>query len=149
MPCKVGRKPHCINVNHQIISEETAAHNYDLDSIITPVNVDVLEQLSRDSQYDDKETEFLVNRFRYGFDLEYTGPRNRRDNARNIPFQVGVGNKLDMWMKIMKEVKEKCYAGPYNKILFKYYVQSPISLVPKAGNKTRLIFHLSYDFGDL
>ena len=26
--------------------------------------------------------------------------------------------------------------------------QSPIDLVPKAGNKTRLIFHLSYDFND-
>ena len=25
-------------------------------------------------------------------------------------------------------------------------MQSPIGLVPKAGNKTRLIFHLSYDF---
>ena len=28
-----------------------------------------------------------------------------------------------------------------------YYVQSPLGLVPKAGNKTHLIFHLSYDFG--
>ena len=27
------------------------------------------------------------------------------------------------------------------------YVQSPIGLVPKAGGKTQLIFHLSYDFG--
>ena len=26
------------------------------------------------------------------------------------------------------------------------YIQSPIGLVPKAGNKTRLIFHLSYKF---
>ena len=26
-------------------------------------------------------------------------------------------------------------------------MQSPLGLVPKAGNKTRLIFHLSYDFG--
>ena len=25
-------------------------------------------------------------------------------------------------------------------------MQSPIGLVPKAGNKTRLIFHLSYNF---
>ena len=28
-----------------------------------------------------------------------------------------------------------------------YYVQSPLGLVPKSGNKTRLIFHLSYNFG--
>ena len=31
---------------------------------------------------------------------------------------------------------------------FEFYIQSPIGLVPKAGNKTRLIFHLSYDFGE-
>ena len=29
----------------------------------------------------------------------------------------------------------------------KYYMQLPFGLVPKAGNKTRLIFHLSFDFG--
>ena len=47
----------------------------------------------------------------------------------------------------MKEVKLKRYAGPFHKVPFKNFVQSPIGLVPKAGNKTRLIFHLSYDFG--
>ena len=48
----------------------------------------------------------------------------------------------------MKEVKLNRYAGPYRKeaIPFKHYVQLPIGLVPKAGNKTRLIFHLSFDF---
>ena len=50
----------------------------------------------------------------------------------------------------MKEVKLKRVAGPYDKIPFDNYIQSPIGLVPKAGtgDKTRLIFHLSYDFGD-
>ena len=33
---------------------------------------------------------------------------------------------------------------------FESYIQSPIGLVPKDGNKTRLIFHLSYPWnGDL
>ena len=31
---------------------------------------------------------------------------------------------------------------------YENYIQSPIGLVPKAGNKTRLIFHLSYNFSD-
>ena len=35
-------------------------------------------------------------------------------------------------------------AGPYEKIPFDNFVQSPIGLVPKSGNQTRLIFHLSY-----
>ena len=51
-----------------------------------------------------------------------------------------------MWNKIMKEVSLKRYAGPFTEIPFKNYVQSPIGLVPKAENQTRLIFHLSYDF---
>ena len=31
---------------------------------------------------------------------------------------------------------------------FDNFIQSPIGLVPKAGNKTRLIFHLSFKFGE-
>ena len=48
----------------------------------------------------------------------------------------------------MKEVKAGHYAGPFEKIPFTNYMQSPIGLVPKKGNKTRLIFHLSYEFKD-
>ena len=49
----------------------------------------------------------------------------------------------------MNEVKARRYAGLFKKqqLPFKNYVQSPIGLVPKAGGKTRLIFHLSFDFG--
>ena len=48
----------------------------------------------------------------------------------------------------MKEVKQNRYAGPFCKPPYKYFVQSPLGLVPKDnGRKTRLIFHLSYDFG--
>ena len=46
----------------------------------------------------------------------------------------------------MKEVNLKRYARPFKKIPFENFIQSPISLVPKAGGKTRLIFHLSYEF---
>ena len=46
----------------------------------------------------------------------------------------------------MKEVKACRLAGPFNSIPFNTYIQSPVGLVPKAGNQTRLIFHLSYNF---
>ena len=48
----------------------------------------------------------------------------------------------------MKEVNLKRYAGPFKKVPFESFIQSPVGLVPKAGMKdaTRLIFHLSYDF---
>ena len=48
----------------------------------------------------------------------------------------------------MKEVKAKRFAGSFDKIPFKNYIQSPIGLVPKLGNRTIFIFHLSYDFKD-
>ena len=52
-----------------------------------------------------------------------------------------------MWNKIMKEVEAKRVAGPFRKIPYKYFVQSPIGLVPKGNEmETHLIFHLSYDF---
>ena len=50
-----------------------------------------------------------------------------------------------LWNKVMKEVKAKRYAGPFTKIPFDHYIQSPIGLVPKDGGKDmRLIFHLSH-----
>ena len=49
----------------------------------------------------------------------------------------------------MKEVKLKHYAGPFKeKPPFEYFMQSSIGPVPKADDQTRLIFHLSYDFGE-
>ena len=48
----------------------------------------------------------------------------------------------------MKEVGEKRIVGPFAEIPFANYIQSPIGLVPKAGGKTRLIFHLSFAFSE-
>ena len=99
-----------------------------------------------DSKYDREKTEFLLDGITNGFDLGYRGPQNRCDTSANLPFR-GVGDKTELWNKIMKEVKNKRYAGPFRAIPYSSYMQSPIGLVPKAGNQTRLIFHLSYDFG--
>ena len=98
--------------------------------------------------YDSTETKFLVSGFKKGFDLGYRGPTNRQNMSSNIPFTKGVGNAAEMWNKIMKEVGEKCIAGPFAEIPFANYIQSPIRLVPKAGGKTRLIFHLSFAFSE-
>ena len=121
--------------------------NFDLYNLVTPVNVDVLEQLLRESSYDETETEFLINGFRNGFSIGYRGPLNRQSRSRNIPFTVG--NKEILWLKLLKEVGLKRVAGPFNSIPFRFYMQSPIGLVPKDnGQDTRLIFHLSFDFPD-
>ena len=47
----------------------------------------------------------------------------------------------------MKEIEAKRFAGPFETIPCEcYYIQSPVGLVPKAGGKMRLTFHLSYNF---
>ena len=122
--------------------------NLDVTNIITPINVDKLERLLTESQYDKDKTNYLINGFRCGFDIGYRGPKIRRDFSSNIPIRVG--SKVELWNKVMKEVKLKRYAGPfaYEDIPFNNLMQSPIGLVPKdGGRQTRLIFHLSYDFG--
>ena len=97
-----------------------------------------------ESNYQKDESQYLVDGFSFGFDLHYMGPTNRQDTSRNLPFHVG--NHEELWSKIMKEVKLGRFAGPFKEIPYKNYVQSPVGLVPKVGGKTRLIFHLSYDF---
>ena len=97
----------------------------------------------KDTNYDPIETEFLINRFRNGFEIGYEGDRNIQRKAKNLQFTVGT--KVDLWNKVMKEVKMGRYAGPFSEIPFDKYIQSPIGLVPKDGGKnTRLIFHLSH-----
>ena len=129
-----------------ILEEEVLEYsNLDLWSIQTPVKVDVFEKLLKEAKYEDNKTQFLVNGFRNGFDLEYNGPTNRQDTSANIPIRE-VGSQTELWNKVMKEVDKKRYAGPFDNPPFHSYVQSPIGLVPKAGGQTRLIFHLSYDF---
>ena len=91
--------------------------NYDLDNIVTPVNADKLEELLVKTSYDPLETKFIVQGFREGFSLGYCGETNVRMTAPNLKFH-GVGDKVTLWNKVMKEVSLKRYAGPYTNIPF-------------------------------
>ena len=115
----------------------------DLQNITTPVDARKLERYLNETNYDQNETNFLIDGFTNGFDLGYRGPENIRQESRNLKFTIG--DKTELWNKVMKEVKEKRYAGPFEEIPFENFIQSPIGLVPKdGGKKTRLIFHLSH-----
>ena len=117
--------------------------NLDIENIITPVNVQNLEFLLKEAGYNKDKTDKLIFGFKNGFDIGYQGSRQIRRSAPNLKFNIG--SKVDLWNKVMKEVEKKRYAGPFNKIPFEFYIQSPIGLVPKdQGRDTRLIFHLSY-----
>lgn len=97
------------------------------------------------SEYDPHETSFLVSGFTRGFKLGYQGPRDIKRNSRNLRFRVG--DKYDLWDKIMTEVEAKHYCGPYDspeQIFPDGYSVNPCGLVPKSGNRTRLINHYSY-----
>ena len=118
-----------------------------MDSVVTPVDPDVLERLLIQSEYDPEETEFLVDGFQNGFDIGYRGATNVKLSAPNLKFR-GVRNEILLWNKVMKEVGLGRYAGPFPEIPFEYYIQSPIGLVPKdGGTDVRLIFRLSYPRG--
>ena len=98
------------------------------------------------SGYPQNKTKFLVDGFSQGFDLHYEGDRNCTRTSPNLRFRVG--DPTDLWNKLMKEVQVGRVAGPYEQPPFKNFIQSPIGLVPKdKGQKTRLIFHLSYPKG--
>ena len=109
---------------------------------MSPVDFLALESILRHTKFDKDKSNFLVSGFRDGFDLGYRGPKHVKRFAPNLKFTVG--NSTILWNKVMDEVKLKRYAGPYLHPPFEYFIQSPIGLVPKDGNKTRLIFHLSY-----
>ena len=118
-----------------------------MDSIKTPVKVEIFKRLLKESKYDQHESDFLINGFKNGFSIGYEGPQDVKITSPNLKFRE-IGNKIDLWNKVMKEVKVERYAGPFESIPFESYIQSPIGLVPKDGGKdTRLIFHLSYSRG--
>ena len=100
---------------------------FNLSDMEMPVQVDKFTQLLRAAHYDLDEIKFLESRFKSGFELGYTGPTDRRSKAPNLPIRVGSHEEL--WNKIMKEVNMKRVAGPYDKIPFNSYIQSPLGLV--------------------
>ena len=131
----------------QFNEEVLLFENFDPESVKSPVNVKILKQLLEASNYDKNETNFLIDGFTNGFSIGYNGPEDVKITSPNLKFRQ-VGNPTILWNKVMKEVKEKRYTGPFESIPFDTYIQSPIGLVPKDGGKdTRLIFHLSYPRG--
>ena len=121
--------------------------NFDLESVVTPVNIERFEQLLYQSKYDQQKISYLMDGFKHGFSIGYEGPTDVRLRSPNLKFR-GVGNKTILWNKVMKEVSLKHYAGPFKQIPFSNFIQSLIGLVPKDnGKNTRLIFHLSYPRG--
>ena len=122
----------------------TYFENFDLKSVVTLVDVNSFKKLLDETEYDSKESKWLIDSFSQGFGLGYRG--KSIDIQRYAPnLKLRIGNQTILWNKVMKEVKLKRFAGPFETPPFTDFIQSPIGLVPKDGGKsTRLIFHLSY-----
>ena len=101
--------------------------------MVTTVKPHVLNQMLHDTGYNEEKTEFLVQGFSRGFSIGYEGNPNVTFTSKNL--KLTDGDELDLWNKVMKEVKLKRYVGLYNEILFDTYKQSSIGLVPKDGGK--------------
>lgn len=88
--------------------------------------------------------------FKNGFSIKYEGPDQRWDRSPN--HKLKCGTKTILWNKLMKEVKLKRAVGPMKQIedYYSTYIQSPVTLVPKGkdGKDCRLVFNLSYSFGN-
>ena len=101
-----------------------------------------------ESNYDEKEINFLQQGFSTGFEIGYEGSKERQQRARNLPLKCG--SKTLLWNKLVKEINLKRVAGPSKEIPFTNFIQNPAGLVPKMtesakpGDNTCLIFHLSW-----
>lgn len=113
-----------------------------------------LRELLEATGYDQEETDLLCEGFTNGFRIGYAGPGDVKIQSNNLRFAVG--NKFDLWNKIMLEVRARRYAGPYDSIesipfpgdgTATGWIQSPCGLVPKSGGRTRLINHHSFPPG--
>ena len=119
--------------------------NFDVTIIVTPVDADELEKLLIHTNYDTQKTKNLIQGFKKGFSIGYV--RDLKETQLSPNLKLRVGDKVELWNKVMNEVKEKRFAGPFKQeeLPFDKFIQLPIGLVPKDGGcKTRLIFHLSY-----
>ena len=104
--------------------------NFDLQNIVTPVNIAALQKILQQTGYDNQKTEFLIEGFTHGFDIGYRGNPHVKMKSPNLKLDPEYGTKVTLWNKVMKEVKAKRYAEPFSDIPFDSYIQSPIGLVP-------------------
>ena len=63
-----------------------------------------------ESEYDKTETAFLIDGFKNGFSIGYEGNEQVKIKSPNLKFRE-VGDPVQLWNKVMKEVKEERYAG--------------------------------------
>lgn len=111
----------------------------------SPVKVDILQNRLRNYPLLDVKQELLEG-FKCGFSLCYTGPRNPRESPN---LKSARENPNVVIMKINKELEMGRIVGPFVDRPISTLRISPLGLVEKKEpGKFRMIHHLSYPQGD-
>ena len=90
-------------LNFTFITDILMYSNRDIEMVVTPVDVGMYDKLLYSAGYDPVKASFLVDSFRRGFPLNYQGSKEVHMTSANLKLRVG--NKAELWTKIMKEVK--------------------------------------------
>ena len=111
---------------------------------VTPIKYSALKDEL--TGYDRSSSQFLLNGFKYGFSLCYTGPRSPQ-TCKNL--KSADQNPSIVREKIIKEIAAGRVAGPFSSIPFENFKMSPTGLVQKREpGEYRLIHQLSYPPGE-
>lgn len=86
----------------------------------------------------------LIKSFKFGFDIGYVGP-SVHHISKNL--KSAAGNETAVSNCILKELKQKRVAGPFQKPPLQPFRTSPIGIVPKKNGDFRMITDLSQPFG--
>lgn len=122
----------------------SAPSNFDISNLATlPIDLTMLElELA---SYDSLDRECILDGFKNGFPLHYSGPHIALD-TKNLKSATDLPHIVQE--KINKEIIEGRVAGPFSERPMDTLRVSPIGLVPKkTPGEYRLIHHLSYPQG--
>ena len=95
--------------------------NFNLQDIVTPVRCEEFKNMLIQANYNSEKTQKLYRGFKNGFSLGYQEKQKVRITSYNLALRVG--NITELWNKVMKEVKDCRYAGPFENPPFDYFIQ--------------------------
>ena len=111
----------------------------------TPVQINCL-QIELSQHANPVFVSNLIHDMTFGFNIGYKGPR-RKHICHNLCSSIE--NPIAAGESILKELKQRCLAGPFRLLPLPNLQISQIGLVPKKGSSvTRLIMDLPFPEGD-